>query len=137
MSYFSAPPTFLLPFLWDNDRMGLYDHTSYLCPILTPTELCLALKMFKKHRVSCHNVFLQGKRKPTTCLTLQEEHKSNLRPFFSILGWWDPNVEISFKSSSLKKGWNFKLVFNQNLLTYGISKFVSLSIRRLRELNLH
>ena len=32
---------------------------------------------FKKHRLSCYNLFLLGKRKSTRYLTLQEDHKNS------------------------------------------------------------
>ena len=53
---------------------------------LTPTELCLALAMFKKLRVSCHNLFILGKRKPITYLT--QVKRLNLWLLFSILDHW-------------------------------------------------
>ena len=38
--------------------------------------------IFKKRRVSCHNLFLPGKRKPTRYLTLQEDHNISICSIF-------------------------------------------------------
>ena len=42
-------------------------------PICTNTKFYKKL-IPKKHKVSCHNLFLLGKRKPTRYLILQEDH---------------------------------------------------------------
>ena len=42
--------------------------------------------IFKKHRVSCHNLFLLGKRGPTRYLTLQEDHNVSVRGLFLFWG---------------------------------------------------
>ena len=44
--------------------------------------------IFKKHRISCHNLFHQGKRGPTMYLTLQEDHNASICGLFFILGQW-------------------------------------------------
>ena len=44
--------------------------------------------ILKKQRVSCHNLFLLGKRKSTRHLTLQEDHNVSVYGLFFILGQW-------------------------------------------------
>ena len=66
--------------------------------ILTPIKFCLALKIFKKRGVFCHNLFLLGKRKPTTYLTFQKDRRPQLMAIFSNFGPVGPNVEISSTS---------------------------------------
>ena len=83
--------------------------------ILTSIGICLALTLFKKSRLSCHNLFLLDTRKPTTYLTLQEDHKISIYCHFFSVGLVGPNVEISSKSPL--KGWPFQLVFTKILLT--------------------
>ena len=82
-----------------------FENYYLLGPICTNKKFYIKL-IFKKHRVSCHNLFLLGRRKPATFLTFQEDH----------------NVSSLFLP---KFNWQ-----------YGISKMVSLSIRKLREVNL-
>ena len=50
--------------------------------------------IFKKHRISCHNLFLLGNRKPARYLTLQEDHNVSIYGVF-YFGPVGPNVEIS------------------------------------------
>ena len=38
--------------------------------------------IFKKHRISCHNLFLLGKRGPTTYLTLKEDQNVSICGLF-------------------------------------------------------
>ena len=50
-------------------------------PICTNKKFYKKL-IFKKLRVSCHNLFLLGKRKPTRYLTLQEDHNVSINGLF-------------------------------------------------------
>ena len=69
------------------------------CYIIGP--ICTNQKFYKKHiskkhKISCHNLFLLGKRKPTWYLTLQEDHNvSNYGLFY--FGPVIPNMDISSK----------------------------------------
>ena len=84
--------------------------------------------------VSCHNLFLLGKRKPTQYLTLQEDHIISIYGIIFYFGPVGPNMEISTKAP--QKGITSSLFLLKFNWRYGISKVVSLSIRRLKELNL-
>ena len=55
--------------------------------------------LFKKHRVSCHNLFLLGKRKPIRYLTLKEDHDISIYGLF-YLGPVRPNMEINYNAPS-------------------------------------
>ena len=61
--------------------------------------------IFKKHRVSCHNLF------PTSYVILQEDHNDCLWPFF-ILGQWDQTLKSPPRP--LKKV-KFHICFYQSL----------------------
>ena len=51
--------------------------------------------IFKKHRVSCRNLLLLGKRKLTRYLTLQEDHASMAFFYFGPLG---PLKKVEFQA---------------------------------------
>ena len=90
--------------------------------------------IFKKLRVSCHNLFLLGKRKPTRYTALQEDHDVSIYGLF-YFGSVSSNMEISSKAP--QKGKISSLFLPKFNRQYGISKMVSLSMRMLRELNLY
>ena len=110
------------------------------CYIFSP--ICINKEILQninyRNRISCH-IFLLGKRGPIRHLILQEDpNVSNLCPvfYFGLVGLY---MEIISKPPSLppppkkKVSILFLPKFNWQ---YGISKIVSLSIRRYRELNL-
>ena len=106
--------------------------------------------MFKKHRISCHNLFLLGKTGPTRYLTLQENHNvsiSGLFYFGSVGQLWKsapskPTLPTSIPHSPTPnppphpKSKISSLFLPKFNWQYGISKMVSLRIRRLKESNL-
>ena len=52
------------------------------------TVTFMAQYAFKKHRVSCYNLFLLGKAKPARYLTLQEDHNVSIYDlfYFGLIG---------------------------------------------------
>ena len=116
------------------------------CYIIGP--ICTNQKFYKKHiskkhKISCHNLFLLGKRKPTWYLTLQEDHNvSNYGLFY--FGPVIPNMDISSKPPfppppppPPQKSKILGLFLPKFNWHYGISEMVSLNTRRLRQLNLY
>ena len=76
------------------------------------------LRIFKKLKASYHNLFLLGKRKPAMYSTLQEDCKIQFMAIFLKFCANGPNVEISSKPSPPQREvWDFKLIFNNILLT--------------------
>ena len=53
--------------------------------------------IFKKHSVSCHNLFVLGKGKRTRYSVLQEDHNISIYGFF-YFGPVGPNIKISSKA---------------------------------------
>ena len=89
--------------------------------------------IFKERRISCHNLFLLGKRETTRYLTLQEDHNVSICGLF-YFGPVCQNMEISSKAPQRGKVWSLFLPkFNWQC---GISEMVSFCIRRVRKLNL-
>ena len=68
--------------------------------------------IFKKHRVSCHNLFLLGKRGPARYLTLQEDHSVSIYGLFLILGQW---AHIWKSAPRSPKKVKFQVCFYQSL----------------------
>ena len=52
------------------------------------TVTFMAQYAFKKHRVSCYNLFLLGKAKPARYLTLQEDHNVSIYDLFLFCANW-------------------------------------------------
>ena len=70
--------------------------------------------IFKKHRISCHNLFLLGKRGPTRYLTLQEDHNVSICGLF--LFWASgPKYPYSLSAPRPPKKVKFHIFFYQNL----------------------
>ena len=89
--------------------------------------------IFKKHRASCHNLFLLEKRGPTRYLTLQEDRNV---PICHLFYFGPLSSNMQFSSKAPQKGKISSLFLPKFNWQYGISKMVSLTMRRLRELNL-
>ena len=68
--------------------------------------------IFKKHRISCHNFFLLGKRGPTRYLTLPKDHNVSICGLFLILGQWAQIWESARKHPKRVK---FQVCFYQSL----------------------
>lgn len=96
--------------------------------ILPPIDL--ALTVFKKCWVSCHNLLLLGKKKPTMHLTLQEDRKISLcsHLFQFLANGSKYGNHLKFPPPPLKKGWNFKLIFVKILSTIWHSNMVKFTI---------
>ena len=68
--------------------------------------------LFKKHRISCHNLFLLGNRGPTRYLTLQEDHDVSIcSPFFIL----DQCAKIWKSAPRPPKKVKFQVCFGQSL----------------------
>ena len=67
----------------------------------------------KKYRVSSHNLFLLGKRNPTSYLTLKEDHKASIYdPFLFI---WKSAPSPLSRCLPQKKKVKFQVCFYQSL----------------------